>query len=141
MYALKEILTDFIEESNILMSSFDDSSKVSMPAKFKHFIKKRIYEVDKINHIYMKCELRLKKDEDDEGRVKITVLPHNLYSLVYFSIGSAPDLSLLYGMHNEMNLDPIKYGDWTFYFDKKDQPIAINKNLGRSIKGMDKFNL
>jgi hypothetical protein len=140
MYALKNILNDFAKEYRILMTPMTDTTEQDVPKAFKHFVKKRIYDIDPYNYDLFKCEMHIKQDKES-GQLKISVLPHNLYSLVYLSIGSKPDISKMKGWHDQMNLDPVKYDAWTFYFDKKDQPIAINKNLGRSVDSINKFNL
>lgn len=136
MYALKEILNKINKTHGLIFSEYRQSE---FPKVLKHYIEASLFEVDKQDYRYFKCAVHTKSDED--GRVKITVLPHNLYTLVYFSTGEKPNIFRLKGQHDKMNLEPIKYDDWTLYFDKNDQPIAINRNLGMSDKAVSKFNL
>jgi len=134
MHALQSILKEFFDSK--LNSPLENDRFV---IELKHFLKSKVYKLDPRNYELLKCTTHLSA-EDEDGKVKITVLPHNLYSLTYFSTGDKPDMFKLNGLHDEMNQDPIIHGDWTLYFDKE-EPIAINKNLGKSIKTINKFNL
>lgn len=129
MYALQQII-------KLYSGSFSAEDFVK---EIKHHIENELLKVDQENHHLFNCTAHLEKVED-AFKYKITILPHNLYTLVFFSTGEKPDLSRLKGEHKYMNIDPIQYDNWTLYFDN-DQPIAINKKLSTSVNINNKFDL
>lgn len=133
MYALQSILKKYLNTK--IQTVFENDSFVR---GLKYYLSSELYKLDPDNYRLLKSTINVKHDED--GRFKISVKPYNLYSLVYFSTGERPNILLLANKHKEMNQEPIVYGYWTFYFNKE-EPIAINKNLGKSDKSITKFNL
>lgn len=132
MYAIGEMLQDFITSD-----AFNDNTNTFV-VTLKHFLRSKIYKLDNINYKYFDCTVHFKKNEEENS--VISVIPFNLYSLVFLSLGEKPDMKLLRGLHNETNQEPFKYDTWTLYFNKE-EPIAINKTLKKSVNTVNKFNL